>query len=77
MKVSVVIPCFNVKVYLEDCLNSILNQSLKEIEIICIDDGSNDGTKELLEYYKKRFDNICFICQKMKGLEMHEIRELN
>lgn len=67
MKVSVVIPCFNVKVYLEDCLNSILNQSLKEIEIICIDDGSNDGTKELLEYYKKRFDNICFICQKNEG----------
>lgn len=67
MKVSVVIPCYNMKVYLEECLSSILSQSLSEIEIICIDDGSKDGTKELLEDYQKKYNNIYLMGQENEG----------
>ena len=40
--VSVIVPVYNVENYLKECMNSILGQSLKEIEIICVDDGSTD-----------------------------------
>ena len=48
-KVSVVIPVYNVEQYLQQCLNSILNQTLKEIEVICVDDGSTDGSLKILK----------------------------
>lgn len=67
MKVSVIIPCYNMKIYLAECLNSILSQSLKDIEIVCIDDGSNDGTKELLEDFQDKYDNIRITSQSNKG----------
>ena len=47
VKVSVVIPVYNVEDYLEDCLNSIVNQTLEDIEIICINDGSTDNSLEI------------------------------
>lgn len=53
--------------YLEKCLNSILSQSLSEIEIICIDDGSNDGTKELLKDFHKKYNNIYLLHQENEG----------
>ena len=43
-KISVIIPCFNVEIYLSHCLNSVLSQSISDIELICIDDGSTDAT---------------------------------
>ena len=53
-KISVIIPIYNVSCYLKECLESIVNQSLKEIEIICIDDCSTDNSYEiLLEYSNK------------------------
>ncbi len=52
-KVSIIVPVYNVEEYLADCLDSLLAQSLKDIEIICINDGSTDGSPEILdEYYK-------------------------
>lgn len=50
-KVSVIIPVYNTEKYLRQCLDSVINQSLREIEIICVDDGSTDGSIELLEAY--------------------------
>lgn len=67
MKISVIIPCYNMEMYLEECLNSILIQNLEGIEIICIDDGSSDGTEELLKGYQKRYNNIYFIRQMNAG----------
>lgn len=54
MKVSVVIPVFNAAPYLCGCLDSVLNQTLKDIEIICIDDGSTDGSAAILAEYEGR-----------------------
>ena len=67
VKVSVIIPCYNMKKYLPECIDSILNQSIRDLEIICIDDGSRDGTKELLEYYQGKSSNFHFIYQNNEG----------
>ena len=50
-KVSVVVPVYNVEKYLRQCLDSLVNQTLKEIEIICVDDGSVDSSKEIIRDY--------------------------
>lgn len=55
------------KNYLSECLNSILIQNIKDIEIICIDDGSSDETQELLENYQERYKNIRFVSQNNEG----------
>ena len=47
--VSVLIPVYNSETYLEQCLDSIINQSLKNIEIIIIDDGSTDGSSKIIQ----------------------------
>lgn len=53
IKVSIIIPCYNVEKYIEKCLNSIVKQTLKEIEIICVDDGSSDSTFEIIKAYSE------------------------
>ena len=50
--ISVIVPIYNVAPYLRRCLDSLKNQTMKEIEIICIDDGSTDGSGEIVEEYK-------------------------
>jgi len=66
--VSVVIPCFNVETYIEECLDSVLKQSYSEIEIICIDNNSEDGTLEKLNKFKDRFpDKIVIDFETKKG----------
>ena len=54
VKVSVIIPVFNTDKYLEKCLESIINQTLKDIEIICVDDGSTDNSLKILNQWLKR-----------------------
>ena len=49
IKVSVIIPVYNVENYLAQCLDSVIYQTLKEIEIICVDDGSTDKSYEILQ----------------------------
>lgn len=57
-KVSVVIPIYNIEKYLRQCLDSVVNQTLKDIEIICINDGSTDNSLDILEEYQKNDDRI-------------------
>jgi len=60
-KISVIIPVYNVEKYLEKCLNSLLNQSLKNIEIIIINDGSTDNSQKIIDNYQKKYENIVAI----------------
>lgn len=66
--VSVIVPVYNVKEYLEKCLNSLVNQSLNDLEIICVNDGSTDNSLEILEKYAKDFPQIKILNQKNAGL---------
>ena len=52
-KVSVIIPVYNVEEYLEECMESVIHQTLKEIEILCVNDGSTDHSLQILEQYAK------------------------
>ncbi len=63
-KVSVVMPVYNVEPYLRQCLDSVLNQTLKEIEIICVDDGSTDASLDILKEYAEKDKRITVITQK-------------
>jgi glycosyltransferase involved in cell wall biosynthesis len=60
-------PVFNSEKYLVNCLNSVINQSLKNIEIICINDGSNDNSSKILELYSKYDDRFVILNQNNKG----------
>jgi len=58
MKVSIIIPVYNAEKYLEECLESALNQTYSNIEIIAVDDGSTDGSNEILQKYSSRIKII-------------------
>ena len=66
-KISVIIPVYNVEKYLHQCLDSVINQTLNDIEIICINDGSTDSSLEILKDYKKKDKRIIVIDQKNAG----------
>ena len=68
VKVSIIIPTYNVEKYLRECLDSVINQSLKDIEIICINDGSTDNSLAILEEYAKKDDRIIVINKKNEGV---------
>lgn len=66
-KVSVIIPVYNVEQYLRECLDSVVNQTLREIEIICIDDGSTDSSLDILKEYAAEDKRIILLKQKNLG----------
>ena len=57
VKVSVIIPVWNVEKYIAKCLDSLLNQTLKEIEIIVVNDGSPDNSQKIIDKYVKKYPN--------------------
>lgn len=65
-KVSVIIPVYNVEKYLPECLDSVINQTLPDIEIICVDDGSTDRSLAILSKYAKQDNRIKIIKQQNK-----------
>ena len=67
-QVSVIVPIYNVGPYLARCLDSLLNQTLKEIEIICVDDGSTDHGPEILAEYAARDSRIVVFRQSNQGV---------
>lgn len=68
ISVSVIVPVFNVEKYLSECLDSILNQSLDDIEIICVNDGSTDSSLEILNAYASKDKRIKVFSQENRGL---------
>lgn len=67
-KVSVIIPVYNVEKYLEDCLNNTVEQTLEDIEIICINDGSTDNSLEILRKYENKDQRVKVINKENGGL---------
>lgn len=68
-KVSVIVPVYNVEKYVEKCLKSLANQTLQEIEIIVVDDGSKDGSKSIVDNYIKKYpDKIKYLYKENGGL---------
>ncbi len=65
--ISVIIPVYNAETYLKECLGSVVQQSLQDIEIICIDDGSTDGSVSIIEAYRKAFPYIKLLRQENQG----------
>ena len=64
-KISVIVPVYNTAKYLEKCLNSIINQTYKDIEIIIVNDGSTDNSQNIIDQFKQKYPDIirCFIKQ--------------
>ena len=68
-KVSVIIPVYNAQDYLERCLFSVCNQTLEDIEIICVNDASTDKSINILNQYAQKYSNIKVIDCKVNGGE--------
>ena len=66
-KVSVIIPVYNAERYLAECLDSITGQTLKDIEIICISDGSTDRSYDILQKYQEQDSRILLIWRENRG----------
>jgi len=67
IKVSVIIPVFNVEDYIEDTLRSLVNQTLSPIEIIMVDDGSKDKSADIIKEYQEKYKNITYMKQVNSG----------
>jgi glycosyltransferase involved in cell wall biosynthesis len=67
-QLSIIIPVYNVEPYLKECLDSVVNQTLRDIEIICVNDGSTDGCLCILREYEERDSRIQVISQENQGL---------
>ena len=67
VKVSIILPVYNVAPFLEEALDSILNQTLKEIEIIAVNDGSTDNSEEIIKKYQQKDSRIIYFSQENKG----------
>ena len=66
--ISVIIPIYNVESYLAQCLDSVLGQSYKHIEVICIDDGSTDSSGAIAQQYASKDSRIIYIQQENQGV---------
>ena len=67
-KVSIIIPVYKVEKYIDQCLESVTNQTYSNLEIILVDDGSPDNCPEICEQWKRRDDRIRVIHQENQGV---------
>ncbi len=75
-KISVIIPVYNSEQFLVQCLESVVGQVYRELEIICIDDGSTDGSLEILNCFQQREQRIKVVCQLNRGVSVARNRGL-
>ena len=76
IKVSVIMPVYNSGEYLKTAVESILNQSLKEIELILVDDGSTDGSSERCDEYAAKDSRVVVIHQKNQRMNTRIVNHL-
>ncbi len=70
-KVSIIIPVYNVREYVVQCLESVVSQTLSNVQIICVNDGSDDGSEDIVRQYRERYpDKLVLIEQENAGLSM-------
>ena len=67
IKLSVIIPVYNVEQYLGECLESVIKQTLKDIEIICVNDGSTDNSLEIIKKFARKDERIKIIDKPNSG----------
>lgn len=67
IKISVIIPVYNTEKYIEECIQSVLDNDFKEFEVICVDDGSTDSSLELMQKMVDEYDCITILTQENKG----------
>lgn len=67
MKLSVIVPVYNVEKYLRKCLDSLVNQTLQDIEIIVVNDGSPDNSSQIIKEYAMKYNNICSLEKENGG----------
>lgn len=67
IKLSVIIPCYNVEKYLVACVESIMKNDLKDYEIILVNDGSKDGTRKIINTLKKKYEGLIKVIDKKNG----------
>lgn len=66
--ISIIVPVYNVEKYLRQCLDSLVSQTMKDIEIICINDGSVDNSLKILNEYEEKDKRICIVNKKNSGV---------
>ncbi len=64
VSVSIIVPIFRVELYLRECIESLISQTLKDIEIILVDDGSDDGCAQICDQYAERDSRIKVVHKK-------------
>ena len=69
-KISIIVPVYNMEKYVARCLDSLCRQTYENVEILCVDDGSTDGSAAILEAYKKQDRRICVFQQANGGLSV-------
>ena len=69
-KISVIVPVYNVEKYLNECLDSVLAQTFKDFEVICVNDGSTDNSPEILRQYADKDQRVKIVTQSNQGLSM-------
>lgn len=77
IKLSIIVAIYNLEKCLKKCLDSLIKQQNQEIEIICINDGSTDSSKEILEEYELKDRRIKIINKKMVGFHQQEMLDYN
>lgn len=70
VKVSIIVPVFNAEPYLRECIDSLLSQTIKEVELIFIDDGSTDNSAAIIESYQNLESRISLIQQQNQGVSI-------
>lgn len=70
IKISVIVPCYNVEKYVGKCVESLVNQTLKGIEIILVNDGSTDNTLEILKQFEEKSKNIILLDKENAGVSI-------
>ena len=66
-KISIIVPVYNTEKYIRSCLDSLINQTIEDIEIVVVNDGSTDSSRYIIEEYKQRYpDKFVVLDQKIR-----------